>query len=102
MKPGPVLGLFENARYTNASQRLAPRDVLLLFTDGLFEVEGPEGAIYDYQQLQRAIGERSALPTAELCSGLIDEIQQFSARKEFSDDVCLVAMEVGHLPVGSK
>jgi len=102
IKPGPVLGLFENAPYANACHRLAPRDVLLLFTDGLFEVEGSEGRIYDYQQLQRAIGERSALPTAELCSGLIDEIQQFSARKEFSDDVCLIAMEVEHLPAGRK
>jgi sigma-B regulation protein RsbU (phosphoserine phosphatase) len=101
MKPGPVLGLFENAQYANACQRLDVRDVLLLFTDGLFEVEGPEGELYDYQQLQRAIGKRSALPTAELCSGVIDEIQQFSARKEFSDDVCLVAMEVEHLPAGN-
>jgi sigma-B regulation protein RsbU (phosphoserine phosphatase) len=102
IKPGPVLGLFDNAKYTNACQRLAPRDVLLLFTDGLFEVEGPEGEVYDYQQLQRAIGQRSSLPAAELCSGLIDEIQQFSARKEFSDDVCLVAMEVEQLPVGGR
>jgi sigma-B regulation protein RsbU (phosphoserine phosphatase) len=95
LKPGPVLGLFDQAQYVNATHRLAPRDVLLLFTDGLFEVEGPTGEVYDYQQLQQAIGKRSALPTAELCSGLIHEIQEFSARKEFSDDVCLVAMEVG-------
>jgi len=96
-KPGPVLGLFDQPQYTSASHRLVPRDVLLLFTDGLFEVEGPQGEVYDYHQLQRAIGERSQLPTAELCRGLIDEIQQFSACKEFNDDVCLVAMEVEHL-----
>jgi sigma-B regulation protein RsbU (phosphoserine phosphatase) len=96
-KPGPVLGLFDEAHYLNSTRQLAPRDVLLLFTDGLFEVEGPEGEIYDYHQLQRAIGERSRLPTPELCRGVIDEIQQFSARKEFNDDVCLVAMEVEQL-----
>ncbi|HSI13672.1 MAG TPA: SpoIIE family protein phosphatase [Chthoniobacter sp.] len=101
LKPGPVLGLFENAQYSQCQHRLAPRDVLLLFTDGLFEVEGPTGELYDYQQLQRAIGQRSALPTAELCSGLIHEIQQFSARKEFEDDVCLVAMEIENVPMGS-
>ncbi len=93
-KPGPVLGLFDSAEYVTSSHRLSPRDVLLLFTDGLFEVEGPCGELYDYQQLQRAIGARRKLPTAELCRGLIDEIQQFSASKEFSDDVCLVAMEM--------
>jgi sigma-B regulation protein RsbU (phosphoserine phosphatase) len=96
-KPGPVLGLFDQAQYLSSSHSLAPRDVLLLFTDGLFEVEGPQGEVYDYHQLQRAIGQRSRLPTAELCRGLIDEIQQFSARKEFNDDVCLVAMEVEEL-----
>lgn len=101
LKPGPVLGLFGNAQYHQCQHRLSPRDVLLLFTDGLFEVEGPTGELYDYQQLQRAIGQRSALPTAELCSGLIHEIQQFSARKEFEDDVCLVAMEIENVPMGS-
>ena len=47
-KPGPVLGLFDDARYLYTAIA-APRDVLLLFTDGLFEVEGPLGEIYDYQ-----------------------------------------------------
>ncbi len=97
VKPGPALGLFDNAQYVSAQHRLSPRDVLLLFTDGLFEVEGPRGDFYDYQQLRHAIGKRSRLPTEELCRGLIDEIQQFSASKEFSDDVCLVAMEVEQL-----
>jgi len=97
MKPGPALGLFDNAHYASGRHTLSPRDVLLLFTDGLFEVEGPRGEFYDYQQLQRAIGRRSKLPTEELCRGLVAEIQQFSASKEFSDDVCLVAMEVGPL-----
>ena len=97
IKPGPVLGLFDGAQYASARRRLAPRDVLLLFTDGLFEVESPQGELYDYQQLQRAIGERSQLPTEELCRGLIDEVRRFSGTAEFSDDVCLVAMEVERL-----
>jgi sigma-B regulation protein RsbU (phosphoserine phosphatase) len=100
IKPGPALGLFDDARYVSGRHDLSPRDVLLLFTDGLFEVEGPRGEFYDYQQLRRAIGKRSELPTEELCRGLIDEVQQFSASKEFSDDVCLVAMEVGHPSFG--
>jgi sigma-B regulation protein RsbU (phosphoserine phosphatase) len=99
MKPGPVLGMFGNAHYAGGHHRLSPRDVLLLFTDGLYEVEGPTGELYDYQQLQLAIGKRSALPTEQLCSGLIDEIQQFSGRKQFNDDVCLVAMEIENLPL---
>lgn len=97
IKPGPALGLFDDAQYVSGHHALSPHDVLLLFTDGLFEVEGPRGEFYDYQQLSRAVGQRSNLPTEELCRGLINEVQQFSASKEFDDDVCLVAMEVEHL-----
>lgn len=97
IKPGPALGLFDQARYATCVCELLPHDLLLLFTDGLFEVEGTKGQFYDYPRLLRAVSRRSKLPTEELCRGLIDEVQQFSANKEFSDDVCLVAMEVEHL-----
>jgi sigma-B regulation protein RsbU (phosphoserine phosphatase) len=97
IKPGPALGLFDGAKYANARRHLSPRDVLLLFTDGLFEVEGPQGDFYDYERLQQAVAERRRLPAEDLCRGLIEEIRRFSGCQEFSDDVCLIAMEIGQL-----
>ena len=93
-KTGPALGLFDDAAYPICTQRLAPQDVVLLFTDGLFEVEGADGQVYDYQRLLSAVKKRGDQPMKELCHGVIDEIQQFSASKEFSDDVCLLAMQI--------
>ena len=94
-KHGPVLGLFEDAMYPNSNCELSPRDTLLLFTDGLFEVEGPGGDIYDYRRLLEAVNRRRELPAFQLCHEVIEEVQRFSAGRHFSDDVCLVAMEVG-------
>jgi hypothetical protein len=37
---------------------LSPHDTLLLFTDGLFEVEGPGADIYDYRRLVEAVNRR--------------------------------------------
>jgi len=88
------LGIFQGAKYETLSCKLSPHDVVLLFTDGLFEVEGSEGQLYDYQQLLRAVGKRTQLPAAELCSSLIADVQRFSATQEFDDDVCLVAMDI--------
>ena len=93
-KTGPVLGLFDETAYESSSQCIGPHDVVLLFTDGLFEVEGSDGLIYDYQRLQCAVDKRRDQPMKDLCHGVIDEIQQFSASKEFSDDVCLLAMQI--------
>ncbi len=98
--PGPALGLFDGAAYETHQSKLSERDVVLAFTDGLFEVEGSGGQLYDYQQLSQAVGNRAGLPVVELCRGIIDEVQQFSATQEFNDDVCLVAMDI-HPPQGS-
>jgi phosphoserine phosphatase RsbU/P len=92
--PGPALGLFDGAVYETHRRKLSLHDVVLLFTDGLFEVEGSGGKLYDYQQLSKAVGNRAELPVVDLCRGIIDEVQQFSATQEFNDDVCLVAMEI--------
>ncbi len=93
-RPGPAMGLFEKARYLEHRCDLTDRDVLLLFTDGLFEVEGPEGRSSDYPDLLQAVNRRRNLSTSEMCRGVIDEFQHFSANREFTDDMCLVAMEV--------
>ena len=58
-------------------------------------------ANYDYEQLSKAVGNRTELPAAELCRSLIDEIQHFSATQEFNYDVCLVAMDIDRLKRGS-
>ena len=97
-KPGAALGLFDDVQYELHDCVLAPHDMVLLFTDGLFEVESSEGEFYDYRRLVTAVGQRSSLAPAELCQEVVREIQQFSADAEFADDVCRVAMEIERLP----
>ena len=96
-KSGPVLGLFDDATYSANHCALHPHDTILLFTDGLFEVEGPEDQIFDYQRLLSTVGCHAKLPMKDLCREVITEVQEFSASKEFNDDVCLVAMEINQL-----
>lgn len=98
-KHGPALGLFDDAVYLTSHSELSPHDTLLLFTDGLYEVEGPGGDIYDYRRLLEAVSRRRELPAFQLCHELIEEVQRFSAGRQFSDDACLVAMEVGPISI---
>jgi sigma-B regulation protein RsbU (phosphoserine phosphatase) len=98
-KHGPALGLFDDAVYSDSHCELSPHDTLLLFTDGLYEVEGPDGDIYDYRRLLEAVSRRRDLPAFQLCHEVIEEVQSFSAGRHFSDDACLVAMEVGPISI---
>jgi sigma-B regulation protein RsbU (phosphoserine phosphatase) len=99
-KPDPVLGIFEDAQYHGWSCELSAGDIVLLFTDGLFEVEGADGHYYDQPRLLRSVSQRAGLCADELCQQLVDEVLRFAATKGFADDVCLVAMEIDHLIKG--
>ena len=44
-KPRPALGLFEGSVYPTFQCALAAEDLVLLFTDGLYDVEGKEDVL---------------------------------------------------------
>jgi serine phosphatase RsbU (regulator of sigma subunit) len=94
---GPALGLFAEAQYRTSECPMVEDDFIMLFTDGLFEVEAPDDKMYSRERLIAAVRERVRLPSAELFAELFGEIQRFSKRTEFSDDVCLVGMDVKRL-----
>jgi len=92
-KARPALGLFENSTYPTASRPLAGGDLVMLFTDGLYEVEGPGHAGFSQDQLMDAVRRHARLHCEELFNELLKEIGGFAAGHEFTDDVCLVGME---------
>jgi sigma-B regulation protein RsbU (phosphoserine phosphatase) len=93
---GPVLGGFEEAAYETLQCTLSVADSVVLFTDGLFEVEGATGE-YGEEGLQEAVRQRLHLPLAPMFDAVMAEIQEFSGTEDFEDDVCLVGMEVMHI-----
>jgi serine phosphatase RsbU (regulator of sigma subunit)/CheY-like chemotaxis protein len=96
-KPGSAMGVFEETAYRTYEDTLSEHDSILLFTDGLYEVEGREQVYYTMDQLLDAIRLRTELRPPELFDALLAEIRDFSAEKQFDDDVCLVGLEFNHL-----
>lgn len=93
-KSEPALGLFEQAFYGTSQRPLADADLVMLFTDGLYEVEGTGQQLYTQEMLVDAVRRRAKLPAAELFDELLAEIKEFALGQDFMDDVCLVGMEV--------
>ncbi|MEO6785807.1 MAG: fused response regulator/phosphatase [Chthoniobacteraceae bacterium] len=99
-KPGPVLGIIKTAEYATLERTLTPGDLLMFFTDGLYELDGPVGTLYEMAQLTDAITRRRALPTPQLFDDLLAELRRFSITGEFSDDMCIVGMDITRLLPG--
>jgi sigma-B regulation protein RsbU (phosphoserine phosphatase) len=92
--PGPALGLFPEADFPSGSRPIDPGDRFILFTDGIYEVAGYNQEHYGEDRLVTAVHQRSRQSTADLVNGLLVEVQTFAGTTEFSDDVCVVAVEV--------
>ncbi len=67
---------------------------MLLFTDGLVEMPGVEGEDYGPERLLAAAHRRMSLPLAQTMDELLAEVRAFAGGNDFSDDVCLLGMEV--------
>jgi sigma-B regulation protein RsbU (phosphoserine phosphatase) len=92
-KSEPVLGLFEDAAYRTSEVKLSPKDLVMLFTDGLYEVQGRNDELYSQAMLIIGVQRRAQLPAPQLFDGLLAEIRRFSGDSGFADDVCLVGIE---------
>jgi phosphoserine phosphatase RsbU/P len=92
-KSQPALGLFEEAIYHTSEVRYSPHDLVMLFTDGLYEVLDEKHELYTQSMLVTDVEKRAQLPASELFDQLIARMHRFSVDGKFSDDVCLVAME---------
>jgi hypothetical protein len=66
----------------------------MLITDGLYEVEAKSGAVQDRNWLLRLIEEHAGLETETLLDTVLNEVRSASNTGGFTDDVCVLAMEV--------
>lgn len=93
---GPALGVFDDFTYVTRRRDLHDGDLLMLFTDGLFEVEGADEE-FGEDRLQEAVNRYLTLSPNELFDAVLREVQEFSGGAPFEDDLCLVGMEVARL-----
>lgn len=89
----PALGLFESIPFQTSEVTLAVGDLVMLYTDGLYEVHAPNQELYTQQLLVAGVQRRLPLPAPQMFDELLLEIREFAEDHEFLDDVCLVGME---------
>jgi sigma-B regulation protein RsbU (phosphoserine phosphatase) len=98
----PALGLFDDPPYETSETTIATGDSLMLFTDGLYEVQGPNEELYSQQRLLVDVQNHLNEPAGEMFDHLLETIRAFATDQEFEDDVCLVGMKFAHqLPAKS-
>lgn len=73
---------------------MAGSDLIVLYTDGVVEEEGPNGDIFGQDRLSGTLCGLMTLPPKEMLAKVLDEVRRFAGHEDFSDDVCLLGVEV--------
>jgi sigma-B regulation protein RsbU (phosphoserine phosphatase) len=89
----PALGLFEDPPYLTSEVTLSAGDFLMLFTDGLYEVQGQNEELYSQERLMLDVKNFITHPPGILFDELLGVIRAFAVNGQFDDDVCLVGMD---------
>ena len=63
-KNGPALGLFRDSKFPTCRRPMHEEDVVVLYTDGMIEEEGPNKEIFSQERLAETIRQLAALPTS--------------------------------------
>jgi len=89
----PALGVFPQVDFRDYERALEDGDVVLFYTDGLFEVEDANGVQLGVERLAQCARSQASLPLVGLVNGIVSAVQTYAAQG-FDDDVCLLATEV--------
>jgi len=87
------VGLFCDQKFASTRLHAAPGDSLVLYTDGISESEGPDGAQYGAASLQKLVAACQKLPSHELVDKCLREVLAFRAGSPRLDDQALMVLQ---------
>ncbi|CAB1065009.1 Serine phosphatase RsbU, regulator of sigma subunit [Olavius sp. associated proteobacterium Delta 1] len=88
------LGVSEKAGYQESQRKLAPGQIILIGTDGIWESQNTEGQMFGKERFRKVIRTHAAKSAIEILQAVFDEIDEFCHPLENEDDVTLVVIKV--------
>lgn len=72
---------------------LSPRDILVIFTDGVVDTENQRGEAFGTKRLMAAVTKYRNLPAKALIQEIINQTRIFNDFQPFQDDFTLVIVK---------
>jgi sigma-B regulation protein RsbU (phosphoserine phosphatase) len=88
------LGVSEKAAYQEFQRKIAPGQILLIGTDGIWESQNSEGQMFGKERFRHVISAHARDTAVEILQAVIDELDRFTHPLGNKDDVTLVVVKV--------
>jgi len=98
--PQLVIAIDDNVAYKTQRFQLKPGTSLLLYTDGVTDVQAPDGSRLGDDGVRKALY-GSFTKAQTLLDSVLDTVESFRAGREMADDLTLVAVQLTGKPTAS-
>jgi sigma-B regulation protein RsbU (phosphoserine phosphatase) len=89
----PAFGIYRKVDYVDETKPLIEGDIVILYTDGVVEIENTKGQQFGVSRLITIISQNQELPASGLIQQVIWETQAFSDFQTYLDDFTLVILK---------
>jgi PAS domain S-box-containing protein len=90
--PGTLLGVLDTVRLSETRVRLAPGDLLLLYTDGVVEARGLDG-LFGEERLAELVADCAGWPADAVVERIVDAVARYRTSAA-ADDMAVLALRV--------
>jgi len=89
---GLALGMFCAGQFSTEKVKLAPGDILFLYSDGLSEARNKSNIQYGEERLAALITKRSAVSPQELIGVCLEDLENFRSGAPKTDDLTMMVV----------
>jgi len=89
---GTALGVIRRAQYRTQKVTMGVGDMLVMYTDGVIELENVEGEPFGVERLAKCIDEVSDKPSSTVLDTIVEKVQAFTGLDDFPDDFTLLVI----------
>jgi phosphoserine phosphatase RsbU/P len=93
-RTGLPIGVTADGGYEVRERPIAPGQILLAGTDGIWEAQNVRGEMFGKLRLQELVRQHADLPATELIAAVIEAVDRFCRPLPKADDLTLVAVKV--------
>ena len=91
---GMAFGLDYTFEYTQFQRTLAPKQIILIGTDGIWEMHNEAGEMFGKKRLREIIRSNRSATAKEITTAINDALKIFRGSKQPEDDVTMVVIKV--------
>jgi serine phosphatase RsbU (regulator of sigma subunit) len=92
---GPIVGLFEAAKFDEETVRVSPGDWIIVFSDGVSEALSASGEEYGEERIVTCIERNAKMPPPALLESLFTDVREFTKGAAQSDDITAMVLQYG-------